>query len=209
MTSTSFSLQTSANAPWLFNSSASSEIEAYTHAWSVRSHEPLPRILHQTWRSCALPSVQARLRARCVRLLGGSSIGAGSWQLPFWTDSDNDAFVREAFPSFYPTYRKYSLPIKRADAVRYLYLWKFGGVYMDVDSSCLRHLDALELAPAEAVFSYQHGAKKAPDAVANAFMAAPAGHPFLAFLLSRLEAAAAKPVQVRSQCVQVSVSQAG
>ena len=97
-----------------------------------------------------------------------------------------------------PTQPNSQHAFKRVDAVRYLYLWRFGGVYMDVDSTCLHHLDALELAPAQAVFSYQHSAKKAPDAIANAFMAAPAGHPFLAFLLSRLEAAAAKPVQVRS-----------
>ena len=85
------------------------------------------RILHQSWRSCELPSRQALWRERCNRVL------PAGWQLWLWTDEDNRELIAREFPSFLRFYDKLDVMIKRADAVRYFYLYRFGGVYMDTE----------------------------------------------------------------------------
>lgn len=86
----------------------------------------------------------------------------------------------------------YDMPIKRADAVRYFYLYALGGAYIDTDFECLRPFEGskVPLDDRRATFGLQFGTMKKPDALANSFMAAPAGHPFFAYLISQLRGAA-------------------
>ncbi|MFT4115540.1 glycosyltransferase family 32 protein [Bradyrhizobium sp.] len=61
----------------------------------------------------------------------------------FWDDADNREFVKNHYPWFLATYDGYPAEIYRVDAVRYFWLYHFGGVYIDLDSECLRPLDDL------------------------------------------------------------------
>mmetsp|Transcript_6995 Transcript_6995/g.14011 ORF Transcript_6995/g.14011 Transcript_6995/m.14011 type:complete len:189 (+) Transcript_6995:2-568(+) len=79
--------------------------------------------------------------------------------------------------------------MKRVDAARLFYLHRFGGTYMDLDFACLRPLDVLPRTPGMAIFGYQlRNNRRGPYAgnVANAFMAAPPGHPFISYAISKL-----------------------
>lgn len=58
-----------------------------------------------------------------------------------WDDHDNRNFIYEHFPWFADQYDSYSVEICRVDAVRYFYLYLFGGLYADIDTECLRPLD--------------------------------------------------------------------
>ena len=60
-----------------------------------------------------------------------------------WDDQDNLHFIQEEFPWFLASYQGYPAEIYRADAVRYFYLYKFGGIYADLDTECLRPLGGL------------------------------------------------------------------
>jgi len=60
-----------------------------------------------------------------------------------WDDADNLRFVREQFPWFLETYEGYDVEIKRADAIRYMFLYTYGGVYIDMDFECLQSFDTL------------------------------------------------------------------
>ena len=73
-----------------------------------------------------------------------------SWKLhnptytyELWDDNDNRQFVVEHFPDFLQVYDSYDKMIKRADAIRYLYLYKFGGVYADLDFECIRSFEPI------------------------------------------------------------------
>ena len=61
----------------------------------------------------------------------------------YWSDKDNRALVESEFPDFLPTYDGYEHNIQRADAVRYMIMHKFGGVYADLDFESVRPLDEL------------------------------------------------------------------
>ena len=98
------------------------------------------------------------------------------------TDEDNRAFIAREFPAYLGMYDSYDVHIKRVDAVRYFYLYRYGGVYMDLDFACLRPLERLPLQDGQALFSFQYPDSikdSKPGSVANNFIAAPPGHPLL------------------------------
>ncbi|KAI9332393.1 hypothetical protein BDR26DRAFT_806481, partial [Obelidium mucronatum] len=53
-------------------------------------------------------------------------------------DAAGDAFVKSHFAkSVVDAYQKLPLVVQRADMIRYLMLYEFGGVYADMDTQCL------------------------------------------------------------------------
>lgn len=52
-----------------------------------------------------------------------------------------DIFVKNNYPDFYKTYKSYKYHIQRCDAFRYLVLYKYGGVYLDMDIICKKKLN--------------------------------------------------------------------
>ena len=115
----------------------------------------------------------------------------------WWTDGTNRAFIRDTFPAFLTTYDRFSYGIQRADAIRYLLLYHFGGVYADLDIECLRAVHPL-LSPGCFMAGREpeeHCREAGRMLLCNAFMAAPPGH---AFLLAVIEALGAKEPRIVS-----------
>ena len=177
---------------------ARQSINASLEQWQSRA-EPVavPKILHQTWKNCTLPWRQAFWREECRRVL------PGDWTLLLHTDEDNRAFMAREFPDYLDLYDGYELSIQRVDAVRYFYLYRYGGVYMDLDFTCLRPLEELPLTAGRVSLGFQHPTIQTIESVANAFMVAPPRHPFIAMLIERLRETAGllyngKPHPMRS-----------
>jgi mannosyltransferase OCH1-like enzyme len=62
-----------------------------------------------------------------------------TFQPHFFTDLSADVYVRETFtdrPDIIEVYTSLTIPILKADMLRYLLLWAEGGVYFDLDVSC-------------------------------------------------------------------------
>jgi len=96
------------------------------------------------------------------------------WKVMFHSDEDNHQLVRTEYPQLYSTYKSYTIPIQRVDAVRLCYLHKYGGVYADLD-----------LLPQEDVYSYfAEGSlvlmrsPNTPITLTNMLMASVPEHPF-------------------------------
>ena len=145
----------------------------------------VPRLVHQTWKTCEVPPRQRSWWDRCARL-------APSWSFALWTDVANRAFVAAHFPHLLSMYDGYNVNIKRVDAIRYLLLYHYGGVYMDLDFACVRSLDAVPLRQRKglATLILQRKSAKDYEAVSNAFMAAPPRHPFFKFVVDSLPGSA-------------------
>lgn len=140
----------------------------------------VPRILHQTWKTTAIPPAYEPF-VRSVRTLHPD------WEYRLWTDTDNLRFIEERFPWFLETYRAYRHDIERVDAIRYFLLYEFGGVYADLDMECLRPFD--ELVAEDGIhFSLEAGPTIIQRVISNAFMAAPPRHPFFHALIHELAA---------------------
>jgi FkbM family methyltransferase len=145
----------------------------------------VPRLLHQTWKGCEVPPRQREWWDRCATL-------SPRWEMLLWTDAANRAFVARHFPEHLSLYDSYDVPIKRVDAVRYLLLYKYGGVYMDLDFACVRDLETIPLRgqPGQATLIMQRKSVHDHEAVSNAFMAAPPAHPFFKHVIGALKASA-------------------
>ena len=61
-----------------------------------------------------------------------------TFEYVLWDDDDNRNFITTYFPEFLDIYNGYDREIKRADAIRYFYLYKIGGIYADLDFQCLK-----------------------------------------------------------------------
>ncbi len=102
-----------------------------------------------------------------------------------WDDRDNRSFISSDFPWFVPTYDEYPAEIYRADAIRYFYLYKFGGIYADLDTECLRSLD--ELLPLGDVVLGRMGTNPDfPHSIPNAIMASSPNQEFWVLVMALL-----------------------
>ncbi|KAK3590014.1 hypothetical protein CHS0354_041039 [Potamilus streckersoni] len=157
----------------------------------VTSEESLPnhgqfriqRIIHQTWKNRTIPgSFQPWMRSFWKN--------HPDWEYHFWTDEASKKIIQETHSYLLPYFGNYSKPIFRADAIRYVLLYEFGGVYADIDMKSLRPLDPF-------IRKYSCFIGQEPhehpiiqsnfDGLAcNAFMACKKGHPFMKQLIESL-----------------------
>jgi mannosyltransferase OCH1-like enzyme len=96
----------------------------------------IPKILHQTWKDANLPPYMAALQQTWRE-------HHPDWEYRLWTDLDNHNFLKTYYPWFLPIYEGYEHFICRVDAIRYFWLYHYGGVYVDLDFECLSPLDDL------------------------------------------------------------------
>jgi mannosyltransferase OCH1-like enzyme len=145
-----------------------------------KTTSPIPKIIHQTWKSHTLPPDYERWSARIREM-------HPDYEYKLWTDKDNRDFIKEEYPWFIPTYDNYDVNIKRVDAVRYFLLYHYGGIYIDLDMTTIRSLDGLiKGEDGTAVFGYQLRDTEADGSIANAFMASPPKHILFDMIINSL-----------------------
>jgi len=94
------------------------------------------KIIHQSWSTETLPAKYLKIKLTNKRFFK-------NWEYKLWTDEKNDLFIKEKFPTFFEIYKNYKHKINKIDAVRYFYLYEFGGVYMDLDITLDRDIKEL------------------------------------------------------------------
>jgi inositol phosphorylceramide mannosyltransferase catalytic subunit len=142
----------------------------------------IPRIVHQMSKDLNLSHQSTLWRRRCEIL-------NPDWTFMLWTDETIRDLVEMFFPSHLETFQSYDHKMKRVDASRYMILYRYGGVYIDLDMTCLRpfHSDLFRY-PNTFYTARQVTENQLPYAqrCANAFMASEPQNPFLKKLLDRL-----------------------
>ena len=128
----------------------------------------IPKIIHQTAKTRAIPERWKQFQARVVSLHPG-------WEYRLWTDEDNLTFVGEAYPDFLETFKKLPKNIMRADVIRYLIMHRIGGLYLDLDYEMLRPFDLTDY---PVVLPLEYSEKPVADGpiVCNSIFAAAPGH---------------------------------
>lgn len=148
----------------------------------------IPKIIHQTWKDRDLPPYLSALQATWKEY-------HPDWEYVFWTDADNRNFLATHYPWFLPIYDGYSHSICRVDAIRYFWLYHYGGVYVDLDFECLSPLDPLladrsillSLEPsAHTIDNHQAQAQNLSQILSPALMASVIHHPFWEYIWQQL-----------------------
>ena len=94
----------------------------------------IPKIIHQTWKTEDIP-YEWKTAVNYCRTINKN------FKYILWTDETMDNFVKENYLNFYKIYKSYKYNIQRCDAFRYLLLYKYGGIYLDMDIMCKQDLN--------------------------------------------------------------------
>ena len=69
------------------------------------------------------------------------------WEFRIYNDDENRKLLEDFYPWFLATYDSYPKIINKVDAIRIFYLAKYGGIYMDLDYTCLKPFKGTTSAP--------------------------------------------------------------
>lgn len=140
---------------------------------AIGDGELAPQIIHQVFLTEGKPSKLGKYEPA----IESCKAMHPNWTHNLWTDDSANEFMAEHYPDIFPHYNNYAQRIQRANILRYALLDHFGGVYLDMDITCLEPLDSLRHIPFITPGAY-------PAGVNNAFILTRPGHGFLRLLLA-------------------------
>lgn len=162
----------------------------------AREQKQIPRILHQTWKNNDPPPKYASYRNTWLSL-------HPDWTHHLWTDVENRLLVAKHYPWFLPTYDAFPIGVERCDAMRYIWMHRYGGMYADLDMEPMRNLDFLFDQKAENASSVILAYMECSDSVHTippAWMMSQPGHHLWLFTLMRImDAVATYPHNTRPE----------
>lgn len=98
----------------------------------------IPKIIHQVWSGKyePLPDAFAELAQTWKDC-------HPEWTYMFWDNQRIDEFIHGNYPQYIERYNSFPYDIQRWDAIRYLILYKMGGMYVDFDYECFDNIEPL------------------------------------------------------------------
>lgn len=154
-----------------------------------------PKIIHQTAPTKDLTFEEKRVLWENKKLLP-------DWEFRFYDDSDNELVMAEAFPEFADAFRKIRRGVVQADIIRCVYLYHYGGWYMDTDYRLLRALEGnvinskipsngqcvneVNLSEQKIILPVSGMPERDQHLVCNSMLASEKGHPFWAAFIEFL-----------------------
>lgn len=109
----------------------------YTNINILKIDKNIPKIIHQIapidikkwhplWKEC-----QETWKLKFPR---------PEYKYKLWNDEEDlENLIKNDFPFFLKIYKKYSRKIQRIDMARYFILYKYGGIYIDMDFYCYKN----------------------------------------------------------------------
>ncbi len=89
----------------------------------------IPKIIHQTWKTSAVPQWALPTTQSWRDLNPG-------YTYRMWDDASAERLIREQYPELVPAFEEHMAPVQRADVFRYAVVHAYGGVYADIDVRC-------------------------------------------------------------------------
>ena len=130
----------------------------------------LPTLLHFEWpANVPLGPVQQRTVDAYQHIFPNHSV-------VWWNDTDIDTLIEKQFPWFLPVYQGFPHRIQKVDAARYFILYRYGGLYSDLDYEPLANFWPLLSSKRVTLPESPH--IHASEVVQNSLMASVPHHPF-------------------------------
>lgn len=136
----------------------------------------IPKIIHQTFKTAALPFLTRWHIAKFRRKNPG-------YAYEFYDDERIDSFLlKEYGQEVFASYKRLNIGAAKADFFRYAVLYKKGGIYVDIDSGINSSLDTF-ITPDDVAIITREGD---PSLFAQWALIFSPGHPFLAKTLEMM-----------------------
>ncbi|CAF1301953.1 unnamed protein product [Rotaria sordida] len=153
------------------------------------SKRKIPRYIHQIW----ISSINHEEMYDRFRIAANSCIELHlNYNYTLWTHEKIKSWLTIYYSWFLPIYENYRYDMQRIDAVKYVLLFHFGGIYIDLDLKCkaqdlisaMLPLDKRDNEPDIILHMGAEGISANTD-----IMAAKRFHPFFKLAVSQLKAA--------------------
>lgn len=95
--------------------------------------QEIPKIIWQTMKSNQVPAIMKEYADTWIE-------NNPEYEYKFFDDDDIIDFIRNDFPAYLQAYNKIKYGASKADLWRYLIIYKYGGVYVDMDCKCINPL---------------------------------------------------------------------
>jgi mannosyltransferase OCH1-like enzyme len=97
----------------------------------------IPKVIYQTWKTKNLPLT-------CIDVKNNIQKLNPEYKILLYDDQDIDNFIKSNFDEYtYNSYLQLNIGASKADFWRYCILYKYGGIYLDIDSNIRRPLNEL------------------------------------------------------------------
>ncbi len=95
----------------------------------------IPHIFHQHWDTYNVPR-------RFRKWIKSWVVKHPKWEYWFWTPKEVRQLLYRYYPQYLQIYDNYPKMLNRADVMRYFVLYKYGGIYLDLDMECVKPIDS-------------------------------------------------------------------
>ena len=96
----------------------------------------IPKIIHNTYKNHDLPEIYKLCQSEIKRL-------HPDFEYRFYTDDDMDMVMKNDFPEYYDKFNLLPRMIMKIDMFRYFLMYKYGGLYTDMDYLMFKQFDLL------------------------------------------------------------------
>src|SRR4029079_3282536 len=97
---------------------------------SMNYRQKIPKIIWQTMKTSRIPVIMSNN--------ANTWIGKNpEYEYRLFDDTDIFNFIQKEFPAYLKAYKKIKYGASKADLWRYLVIYKYGGVYADIDCRCI------------------------------------------------------------------------
>ena len=102
----------------------------------IETQTSIPKIIHQTYKNHDLPEIYKKCQKEIKKL-------HPDFEYRFYTDEDIDKFINTEFPKYYDKFNELPRMIMKIDMFRYFLMYKYGGLYADMDYLMFKPFDIL------------------------------------------------------------------
>jgi mannosyltransferase OCH1-like enzyme len=106
-----------------------------------------------------------------------------------WNDELNNKFLTQQYPQYKSTYEKFNTVIQKMDFIRCLYLYHYGGIYIDVDVLPIKNMECFLTQKKVFLFCESDDNVKKyrmQKIITNSIMISPKKHPFLLAYITQI-----------------------
>lgn len=96
----------------------------------------IPKIIHQTYKNHQLPDIYEMCQTKIKKF-------HPDFEYRFYTDDDMDTVMKNNFPEYYDKFNELPRMIMKIDMFRYFLMYKYGGLYTDMDYLMFKPFDLL------------------------------------------------------------------
>ena len=137
----------------------------------------IPKIIHQTYKNHNLPETYKMCQTEIKRL-------HPDFEYRFYTDEDMDRLMKTEFPEYYDKFNELPRMIMKIDMFRYFLMYKYGGLYTDMDYLMFKLFDLLnENVVIPCNREHENGE---PICLGNCIFASQLNHPYWKSLIDTL-----------------------